>query len=631
MTIVPSELGGGVGLAKTTNPDRTEGRPAIYPRETNVKDYPKGMLEFIYTAILGDPDRKWGPFYKHVRAARKEGRWEEWSTSDIVNAEPNDAGNFIDPDEDSRLNKHKPSTSRYRLIEELRDDVRPAHIDVEEILQRKVHPGDYGDDFYKHHCESLYKDTAAFVNKWFDVDVNLTYLTESDQGPNQIWSMLLSEQFTEYSRLVVREDQRLGGWPIILNDNVQRKWLIVGIMSQIMEKKIFNELLFGADHPIQAELERLDSRWVEKEGYGRKAARAVTARYGLEGRLLPRNFWNEVDELAAKTVQIFLPLLNVLKEVAPTRVQPGYMQEAFLQDVHALLSYAGLIQVCMAVSPSIFHFLSATPGARMDYGIEKQSDMRLYRESKEFYEDQDKHWREYVDAAMSGRPAQNRTGVPIRVPLNKEERNTMEYHRIRGAKVKFAVFPKVTRYQPINPGKGTPELVGYDEETTWDYMKSEAEGQDIVDLTDCMVIYSQGLIYPEDGLIEATSLDEHMDSLVRPYNGLVAMFWTVLKALLFALRVSFWHILAVSIFLLVLYSFFMGWDVFRYVIFHWFPMVVFLGFCIYNIAMHLITKGNIYSPWLAVAAPIVLMYFLGFWYMGDEAGTLPVFARRKTV
>ncbi|KAI1205579.1 uncharacterized protein F4807DRAFT_464458 [Annulohypoxylon truncatum] len=612
--------GGSTGGTTNTTPQANV-RPAIYPREGDVQDYPKGVVELMWSGIFGDPDKKWGPFYKHVRAAKKEGRWVEWDTTDIVAAEPNDRDDVIDPDEDSRRMKRSYRTGAYMLDNELRDDVRPAHINVEEILGRATHPGDYDDAFFSRQWRSLYRNTVLFANKWFDARVDLRYITESQQGPNQIWSMLLTEQFTEYSRLVVQEDQKVGGWPAILNEGPQRKWLVVGILAQIMEKKIFNELCFGADELIEKELERLDSLWLGKEGYGRKAARAITARYGLEGRLLPRNFWNRVDDLAAKTLKVFLPLLNVMKEVVPNDPMSRYSQECFLQEVHAILAHAGLIQVCMAVSPSIFHILSATPGARMDYDIEKQSDMQLYRESKAFYEEQEKYWTEYITESMAGRPAQNRTGAPIKLPQNEEERRTMEYHRIRGAKVKFAVFPKLTRYRPINQGQGMAELRDYDETVTWDAYKETSEGQEVVNLTDCWVVYKQGLIYPEEDYVEAQTLDDHLKSLAKQPNGLVGLLWTVIKALSSACRKSFWHILCIGAVFLILSSFFVGATFIKYLIYNKLPYIIFTLFCTVQIVQGLLRKGDHFSAWVIIGIPITLTYLAGFLYYATFSNT----------
>ncbi|KAI0880081.1 uncharacterized protein GGS22DRAFT_193671 [Annulohypoxylon maeteangense] len=608
-----NKAGGKAGEKPATTESNV--RPAIYPREGDVRDYPKGVFELLWTGIFGDSDKKWGPFYKHIRAAKKEGRWEEWDTSDIVAAEPNDRSDIIDPDEDTRRDLKTQKSDAYIMTRELRDDVRPAHLNVEELLGRQIHPGDYDDKFFRRQWNALYENVVEFSNKWFDARVDLRYLTESQQGPNQIWGSHLTEQFTEYSRLVVQEDSKVGGWPAILNESQQRKWLVVGIMAQIIEKKIFTELLFGAERVIQDELERLDLLWIQKEGYGRKTARAITARYGMEGRLLPRNFWTQVDDLAAKTMKVFLPLLNAMKEVVPNSLANDYCQECFLQEIHAIIAHAGVIQVCTAVSPSIFHVLSATPGARMDYDIERQSDMQIYRDSKAFYEEQDRHWTEYVTESMAGRPAQNRTGTPIKLPQNEEERRTMEYHRIRGARVKFAVFPKLTRYHPINKGKGEAELERpFEDEVSWDGYKETSEGQDVVNLSDCWVIYKQGLIYPEEGFVDAQTLDSHLQSLIKPPTGLVGWLWMVIMSSWSTFRKAFWHILFVAALSLLVSSFFVGASYFRWLAANKLPYIFFSLFCGVQIVQILLRKGKTFPAWVIISIPIALTYGTGFIY-----------------
>ncbi|KAI1105556.1 hypothetical protein F4804DRAFT_303804 [Jackrogersella minutella] len=616
----PGKLGPTRGTTQPPgqNSTKSTNRAAYYPSEADVREYPKGIFEFLFTATFGDPDRRWGPFYKHIRAARKEGRWREWSIRDIADAVPDDLSddlNLRESEISSRRNRRSQSISgsRYRLAEELRRDVRPAHIDFEELLERDVHPGDYDDEFYKSHYSNLYNNTVTFATKWFDGNVNLENIQESGQGLNHIWTTPLTEQFLEYARLVAHEDYETGSWPIILNDGTQRRWLIVGILGQIMEKKIFNELLFGADDDIQDELERLDSKWIEKEGYGRKAVRAITARYGVEGRLLPRKFWPTVDDLAAKTVRIFLPLLNIFKEVFPGNSKVDYTQEIFLQELHALLSYAGMIQVCMAVSPSIFHFLSATPGARMDYSLESQSDMGLYRQSKEYYEEQEKHWKEYVNATMEGRMVQNRTGRNIRVPQNAIEKRTMEYHRMRGAKVKFAVFPKVTRYKPENLGKGVEGVeILDDKDAIFEDDQKTIEGQSVIDISNTMVVYYQGLIYPEEGLIEALTLDQHLDMLFIKPNGLVGLFGKLFWALFSAIRKVFWHVLVIGGFITLVYSAVAGTDFLKYLLANWFILIFFIGYCLYHLASISSRKGELLSAWSVVVIPLILLYFIGF-------------------
>ncbi|KAI1094108.1 hypothetical protein F5B19DRAFT_490853 [Rostrohypoxylon terebratum] len=600
-----------------------QARPAVYPRETDVREYPKGVFETTWTLMFGDSDHKWGPWYKHVRAARKEGRWTEWKLKDIVAQEPNDRDEVVDPDEDARGARGRSSVGwdlRYQLAE----DVRPAHIDVEEIIGGIEHPGDYSDEFFTTQWHSLYDNTLTLVEKYFDCSIDFRYLKESQEGPNQIWGMLLTEQFIEYARLVCQEDPKVGGWPAILNESAQRKWLIVGILAQIMEKKIFNELCFGADENIQAELERLDHIWTSKEGYGRKAARATTARYGMESGPMPRNFWNSVDDVSARTVKLFLPLLNVMKLVWPNDGQ-FRTQEAFLQELHFLFAQAGMIQVCTAVSNSIFHFLSATPGARMDYEIETQSDYTIYKESRDFYEQDNQFWNEFVKGSMTGRPTQNRTGYPIKVPANREEYNRMEYHRIRGARVKFAVFPQLTRYVPINKGVGWMPDLDHAFNNRQDMKKymDKSEGQEVVNISKCWVVYRQGLIYPEDDHIETTTLDHHLSTISRQPNGIAGFLWTVAEYLFSIARHSFWHVLVIGGVVLLFLSLYVGSDFIQSLLVNRLPYMIFTSFCVISVTRVLFMKRHYASAYTLMGIPVAAAYLLGIsYYVSNQTETV---------
>ncbi|KAI5865689.1 hypothetical protein GGS23DRAFT_350723 [Durotheca rogersii] len=590
--------------------------------------YPKSILELVYHTVAGDPDAKWGPFQPYIRASKKRGTWREWTIRQIAKAAPRDVADRDEESEDDddsdygdgeaqgegRAERRTRGSFSFNL-DDFALDNRPAHIDFAALLQQESHPADYDDDFFKKHYGNLYTRTVKFVKKWFDSKVDLTRIAGDD-----IWASPLTDQFIQYARLVAHEDQTRGGWPIILNHPTQRRWLIVGILAQVMEKKIFNELLFGADQATREELERLDDRWLQKEGYHRKAVRAITARYGVEAGLLPGNFWPAVDELTAKTMKIFLPLLNVFKEIWPRREL--YTPELFLQELHNIISYAGMIQVCMAVSPSIFHILSASPGARMDYAIEKQSDMELYRESKDFYEVLDQEWRAKVEIAMRARDAGgNAPPGQIDVPSNDEERSVMEYHRIRGARVKFAVFPKITRYKPENKGKGTLGLHLYGRYPE-DNDETELEGQTIIDISDCLVVYFQGLIYPPPGLAEGESLDAHIHRFSTQTNGLIDLLARAASTCYLALRTLTTHFLVITLTLaapiLAILLVYWARDIAYYLLRCWVIAILWISFGIYCRAASLAERNDRRSGIVLLSLPLfilIILIFTGLYYI----------------
>ncbi|KAI1496379.1 hypothetical protein F5X99DRAFT_400612 [Biscogniauxia marginata] len=418
-----------------------------------------------------------------------------------------DMWNAIPPNMAQNKNASAQSASPFNVLKEVQGDSRPSQIDFAAWFGRMQHPRDYDDQFYAENFKILYDRTTEFSQKWFGAGVHFGQYV----GPNGSgWSAPLTEQFLQYSRLVAHEDRPRKTWSNIINEPDQRKWLAVGILSQVLEKKIFNELLFGANKFFQDELERHDMLWIRREGYTRKEGRANIAKSALDGGLVPDNFWNSIDDLTGKTVLIFRPLLDLMRALRPS--EKWRSQAVFWQELHILLAFAGYLQVCTAISPSVFHFLSATPGARMDYSLEQQADMPQYRDSKFWHEREEKKYQKGLDALAKGHNAnltelQQLSGLN-ELPSTKEERNTDRHHRTRGAKIKFAVFPKVTRYRPENIGVDLPV-----DQPSSPGEYEEAEGQRISDITRCIVVYYQGLIYPRPNQTDGVPLETHLNEV----------------------------------------------------------------------------------------------------------------------
>lgn len=148
----------------------------------------------------------------------------------------------------------------YDIQNELDNDPRPAQVDFA-CFGFRQHPEEYTDDHFKKLYGLLYQRTVDFAEKWFgDVDL-------PDPGyQGSPWQESFNDQFIEYTRLVAHEDRHVGGWPAFLRQAKYRKWLIVGILGQIMEKKIYTELLFGASEAWKSELEMDDIKLIDIEG-----------------------------------------------------------------------------------------------------------------------------------------------------------------------------------------------------------------------------------------------------------------------------------------------------------------------------------------------------------------------------
>lgn len=337
---------------------------------------------------------------------------------------------------------------------------------------------------------------------------------------------------------------------------------------------------------------------------------------------MPHEFWDQVDDLAAKTVKIFLPLLNVLKELVPVTQdeQRWYTQEQFLQEIHILLSYAGLLQVCMAVSPSIFHFLSATPGARMDYQLERQADMGPYRSSKQYYETLDRRYRDRADKSLKGEdPGETLPDDPP-LPKDERERRAQDYHRLRGAKVKFAVFPKVTRYRPVNVGKGVPpDLGGFGpDDPDGDQEQRDIEGQSVVDISECMVIYYQGLIYPPANTIEAIPLEDHRRAILSGWIGLIPWIaWLLLAVIRRASLEAYKTALRIMFFVFwfaILCPIYLGRRALYLLGFYYGIPILFVSFFLFRIAKEWHAQGYPQMGWWIRRAVLLTVSGVAFYY-----------------
>ncbi|KAI0521532.1 hypothetical protein F5B22DRAFT_541426 [Xylaria bambusicola] len=499
-----------------------------------------------YTAT--DPDLIWGPFYNRVRAARHNARnsksgWAPFGLSTIwagipetVQTRPGAIVGFVNwltgndprpsltppPSGTWGTTRSSTSTEPRTTVESWqrevmsKEDWSPSRIDFTEWYGRLKHPADYDDDFYRTNYRTLYNKICEVADTWFGADVRLEDLRDTKEEISA-WQVPMTEQFIEYARLVAHEDSGYVEWNEILNDPRHRKWLCVGILAQIIEKKIFSSLLFGASDPFSAELDRHDTHWAFQEGFTRKEGRRQIARAAVGTELVPDRFWDSVDMLAGQTVLIFQPLLSLV--ALGSGRSSGPQQASFYQEIHTILAMAGYFQVCMAISPSIFHILSASPGSRFQWEEEAHADSTIYQHSKGFHQSHEDRWRVIAELSSNN---QNSTVTKIvesmgdledssqyqPFPVNENEYRLMDHQRRRGGKVMYAVFPKLTRYTAENIG----ELILDIKPALTREIQETGEGTRINILSRCMVVYYQGLIHAEAD--DGTSLDQHLQEIL---------------------------------------------------------------------------------------------------------------------
>ncbi|KAI0908511.1 hypothetical protein F4823DRAFT_563805 [Ustulina deusta] len=492
------------------------------------------FLETVAYYTGTDPDLIWGPFYKRFRAARRERtNWVGFSLNSMwhgipaaTQTRPGRIGRFFnwivgkDPAPTltpPSFNNSAETTNSPSKKNRANSDWSPSQIDFSEWYGRLKHPADYNDDFYRETYLALYNKLCDLAEVWFGAGVYLEDLRDS-KDEISAWEAPMTEQFIQYARIVAHEDRGYVEWRDIMNDPRHRKWLCVGIFAQIIERKIFSSLLFGAGGTYKDELERHDVQWVLQEGFTRKEGRRQIARCALGGRLIPENFWEAVDDLTGQAVLIFQPLL-MLVSLGSGRAAAQDTAK-FWQEVHTILAMAGYFQVCTAISPSIFHFLSASPGSRFQWEDEAHADTAIYEHSKLFHRSHEERWRVIADLSSKNETAKvtklvesmydvEDISMYMPFPLNDEEYRFMDHQRRRGGKVMYAVFPKLTRYTAENIG----EVIADIRPATSPEIQESGEGMRISLLSRSMVVYYQGFVHSPADRDDGIPLDGHLEEI----------------------------------------------------------------------------------------------------------------------
>ncbi|KAK8058830.1 hypothetical protein PG994_009278 [Apiospora phragmitis] len=387
------------------------------------------------------------------------------------------------------------------------DKDEPRGRQIARIDFAPMHDSNPSDKWFSLRNRELYEESARFCARWFgDVDFPADY-------KGSAWLEDYGEQFVQYSNLAAAEDWLMAPWDTMMKQGKHRKWLVMGILSQIMEKKIYSELLFGASEAESEELEKQDSMFLAADGYPRTKLRSQMINMFLGSSTTSSHFWTKVDHLTNSTMAVLLPLANLLCYFrAPERWTDTF--EMYSQ-LHSLIAQVGYFAVCMARDPTIFHVLSATPGARMDWGMEAQASYELYLECKEEAERLDKDWTEeqqarLTEARLECDDSSDPEAAQHLAALERQFR-VDRHHRLRGARVKYAIWPMVTRYRPENegvtlPGGGSISQRQYDPRMS-DADLEQAEGQRILDIGKCVVVYYQGLMYPRQNEQTTTGPD----------------------------------------------------------------------------------------------------------------------------
>lgn len=213
----------------------------------------RGFVDRDLSDLMADPDE--------VEAPPLESGYFDFAPEDfdVVNDGDGDDGDDRPwPTEDQRraIREYQASADRYP---------GPATVDFGAVRR---HPNEsygeaYDDAFFRERHAQLFEMAAGWAERWFGAAACAQWPAGYHGSP---WAEDLGAQFVEYARCVAHEDRLRAGWDAVLADAAERRWLVVAVLGQIVERKIWNELLFGADDDLAARLADHDLSTITMEG-----------------------------------------------------------------------------------------------------------------------------------------------------------------------------------------------------------------------------------------------------------------------------------------------------------------------------------------------------------------------------
>ncbi|CAM1504738.1 Fc.00g023290.m01.CDS01 [Cosmosporella sp. VM-42] len=272
---------------------------------------------------------------------------------------------------------------------------------------------DQPDEFYELHFSKV------FVEIYTLVEANFCPPRQSEWTKISPWLRQYPESFNKYIELLAHPDPYSGKWDRLLRVAKERSFLLQAMIMKVLDTQVLSNLLFGADPEHTKILQSDDASYVNAEGFRRSNHRAQTNSMYLEARRgLPPLFWDEVDRLTTRLVAMLLPAYTLVAESAPWHPPP--VQQLY-QSLHDVVAYAGWLNVCMRLSPSIIVTEWPKPGERMQLHGQENLSQELYEFS-----------------------LQNAQKYAKRNPRLKSN----GFHSGWMARVKISVTPQITRHTP---------------------------------------------------------------------------------------------------------------------------------------------------------------------------------------
>lgn len=117
---------------------------------------------------------------------------------------------------------------------------------------------------YQNEFRKLFNRMDAFAEKYFGL-----HDLESEGQFYEPWAAGMTPEFLSLVEMVAEPDHDLGGWDTLLRRIKQREWLIVAILMRIIQVKVLNTDLWGADTEEKNLLFANKRAFVKREGMSR--------------------------------------------------------------------------------------------------------------------------------------------------------------------------------------------------------------------------------------------------------------------------------------------------------------------------------------------------------------------------
>jgi hypothetical protein len=129
-------------------------------------------------------------------------------------------------------------------------------------FQFPFHPdGDRSNVWYQNEFRKLFNRMDAFAQKYFCL-----HDLESEGKFHEPWAAGMTPEFVNWVEMVAEPDPGLGGWDTLLRNTKQRQWLIVAILMRIIQVKVLNADLWGADKEEKNLLFANERAFIRREG-----------------------------------------------------------------------------------------------------------------------------------------------------------------------------------------------------------------------------------------------------------------------------------------------------------------------------------------------------------------------------